>query len=360
MLLEQTMKAAGLLLASLACSAVLAQPAPPQLPKRFPWDHRPNKCFLPRDDGGPPGPMCEARDWPSFGETRRHIDMLLGLQEFGLLERAEREVGFSRERFPTGEYLFEAWFLSLDSFFDAWGQRGKAVAVAWSKEKGRGGYAPLAEAMAAHAEAWAARGRGYANTITPEAWALYYAKLDEADALLETASPKLRAMGPWYSVKLRLAFEMRQPQSAAIHVLKEGAKAWPDYLSLYGTGMYYVSPKWGGSFERMDAMARFALENNRDTQGAAVYAAAYERFLRYNPDARYTLKDMAVDWDLMKRGFREIEARGETVLSKNFAGLACQMRDREEARRLYVLYEKRTPDVKPDPTDACRVFAMSL
>jgi hypothetical protein len=341
--------AAGVLFAA----PVDAQMAPP---KKFPWDLRPNKCFLPAADGVAERPECKADDWPNFADTRRRIDRLLGEPDFDLLERAEREVGFSRERFTTGEYRVEAWYLSLDTFFMAWGERGKQVVSAWAKAKGRDGYAPVAEAMATRAEAWAARGRGYSNTVSPEAWKIYGQKLAEADALLETASPQVRQMAPWYMMKLRIAFERREGDPP-IALLKQATELWPEYLPLYTVSMHYLSPRWGGSFAQMDAIARYAMERTRERGKAAMYVLVWERQLRVNPDATYTLRDTQVDWDMMKRGFRELEGTAPWMPLR-FAGLACQMRDRDEARRLYLVHE-RQPDAPVSATDPCRAFAMA-
>jgi hypothetical protein len=331
----------------------LAQPTP----GKFPWDQRPNKCFLPGGEAVADTPMCKADDWPTFADTKRRVDMLMGNDEaFDLLERAEREVGFSRERFPTGEYRFEAWFLSMDTFYRAWGPRGKAIATAWAA-RSKEGYAPLAQTLAAHYEGRSVRGGGQANTVSPEQWAIYFQKLAEADAFLETASPKLREMAPWHLVKLRLAFESSGKTASPGDAFKRATDQWPDFLPIYTVAMFYSQPKWGGSWEEVDAVARRAMQKAPSGK-AGMYTLVYERHLRVNRDGSYTLQDTKVDWKLMKQGFRELEDK-MPWMTFGFAGLACQMRDRDEARRLYGVMEKRSPEAKPDPLDACRVFATS-
>ncbi len=121
--------------------------------------------------------------------------------------------------------------------------------------------------------------------------------------------------------------------------------------------MFYRQPKWGGSWEEMDSVARRAMQK-APSDKAGMYTLVYERHLRVNRDSSYTLRDTKVDWKLMKRGFREIEDK-MPWMTFGFAGLACQMRDRDEARRLYAVMDKRNPQAKPDPLDACRVFATS-
>jgi hypothetical protein len=339
------------LAAALACAAAHAQ-AP--MPKKFPWDQRPNKCFLP---GGEESAMCKVDDWPSLEETRYRLAILFSRPDFDLIERAEGEVGFSRERFDSGEYRVEAWYLALDGMFRHSGERGKEFAAAWSKAKGRDGYAPLADTLAARAEGWSARGTGYSHTVSPEAWEIFKKKLAEADALLETASPKLRQAAPWHMMKLRIAFERRETPAPPIALLKQATEQWPEYLPLYTLSMHYLSPKWGGSFEQMDAIARFAMERTRERTTPAMYVLVYERHLRVNPDSTYTLRDTRVDWDLMKQGFRALEGTAPR-LPHRFAELACQMRDRDETRRLYQVADRQSP-APANATDPCRVFAMS-
>src|SRR5258706_10078294 len=335
--------------------AVVTQ-AQPQ-PRKFHWDKRPNKCFLPGGEAVAVTPECKADDWPTFGDTKYRLDTLMGNDEaFDWLERAEREVGFSRERFPTGEYRFEAWFLSMDAFYRTSGPRGEKMAAAWAA-RSKEGYAPLAQALAAHNEGRTVRGGGFANTVSPEAAAIYLQKLDEADAFLETASPKLRETAPWHIVKLRLAFESSGKTASPGDAFKRASEQWPDFLPIYTVAMFYRQPKWGGSWEEMDSVARRAMQK-APSDKAGMYTLVYERHLRVNRDSSYTLRDTKVDWKLMKRGFREIEDK-MPWMTFGFAGLACQMRDRDEARRLYAVMDKRNPQAKPDPLDACRVFATS-
>jgi len=121
--------------------------------------------------------------------------------------------------------------------------------------------------------------------------------------------------------------------------------------------MQFAHPKWGGSFEVMDGIARFAAEKTRERLGVAMYAVLYERLFR--GDSAYTLRDANVDWTMMKQGFRDVESHGigQPWIWKNFAGLACQIRDRDEARRLYGVYDRiRNSDV-PEAADSCRLFA---
>lgn len=282
-------------------------------------------------------------------------------RDLDLVQRAEHDLGYSRERFPSGEYRFEAWYVGLRiAFRNVW--HNSQLPGEWKREKGGDGYAVLAEAILRLGEAEEIRGHAAARHMTPEAWELYHLTLDEANAQLEAASASVKAMGGWHDMKLEVVFQHPDFESERLERVKAAVAAWPDYLPVYTTPMKYSHPERGGSFELMDAIARYALENTRQAQGAAMYAKAYIRFFSGTGDGRYTLRDTRADWPLMKQGFRDMEAQENAPAGyfKSFASLACQMRDREEARRLYAVYDARrgAPAKDRDP-DPCRLFAMS-
>jgi hypothetical protein len=347
-----------LVLLPLVCNA--QQPV-----KRYPWDDRPRKCFV--DPKENPyvlvSPACKSRDWVEFEQAKLNFGSLMGaVLDYELLDRAANEIGFSREKFPTGEYLFEALYIPLDLGLEASvRRRGPAIGTqfvdAWSRAQGEDGYAHLARALVQYHDAWRARGNGAADTVTPEGWQVFHAKLAEANATLDSASPKLKQTGPWHELKLRLTFAHPELKTDRIKVVEAATAAWPDYVALYGVMMNFMHPRWGGSYDAMEGVAQMALEKTSAQQGAAVYAQVYER--QFRADCTCTLADAKVDWPTMKQGFRDMERRKALTPERvrHLAGMACQMRDRDEARRLFTLYDQVRGSNAPEEPDACRLFA---
>jgi len=324
--------------------------------KRYPWDSRQPKCFLP---GVVPVGQCKANDWPDYGESKRHVDHLLFDPDFDLLERAENELGFSEKQFPSGYYYFDAWFFSLDTILTRADANLYQVVDRWAKAKGEGGYVKLAEALLRYGEAWRARGPGFSNTVTPEGWNIYQRKLREADQILDSASDRLKRTGPWYVMKLRIAHELPELEGSRENLLQAGSDLWPEYTKIYATAGEFSLPKWGGTYQEVDRIARMALEKTKAKWGASWYAIVYQQL--FNFQCNCTIADSAVDWDLMKRAFRDYEARGRANegVYRAYAGLACKMRDRAETRRLLEQADKLNTDRSPAPPDPCREFAFS-
>lgn len=302
------------------------------------------------------GPECQTPAWSDFAQSKFTVDGLLADPNYDRLDSAANELGFSDKRFPTGEYHFEALYLSME-FFQARGPRGARIAREWAAAKGLEGYARLAQALVYYGRAWDLRGGRDPRTLSPEAWELFYSNLELANGALDTASPRLKQTGPWHALKLSVAFDHPKYKDERLKLVKAASAAWPDYLAVYTIPMEKVGPNYGGSFELVEGVARYALSLTQATHGAAIYALAYERLFHF--EGRYTIAQSRADWGLMKQGIRDLEKRSDSwpVLWRSFANMACQFRDPAETQRLYAVYDKkRDPDIPPD-TDACRSFA---
>jgi hypothetical protein len=328
--------------------------------KRYPWDQRPPECFERAALASPPR-YCDAREWTDFAGSKGKFDRLLVEPDYELIDRAAGELGFSQARFPSGEYHFEALYLAMVANFQFTGAHGATIAKEWLQAAPHG-YAQLAQALVYYGRATNARTNRAARTVSPEAWELYYGNLEQAYVALEATSPALKRTGPWHALQLSIAFEHPKYASERLKTLQAAVTAWPDYLALYVIPMERMHPTHGGTFQLMEGVAQYTLSLTRATQGAAMYALAYERVFRM--ESAYTVNNSSVDWLLLKEGIRDIERRRAVtpLLWKNFAQLACQVRDRPEARRLYDMYDGLLNGSLPavaDESDPCRAFAMA-
>jgi hypothetical protein len=196
--------------------------------------------------------------------------------------------------------------------------------------------------------------------VTPEGWDIYRRKLREANQILDSGSERLKQTGPWYVMKLRIAYQLPELEHEREGLLEAGSRLWPEYVKIYGTAMAYSIPVWGGSgYEEAERIARFAVERTKAKWGVAWYALAYQEMVRSGFGCGCSITEVHADWDLMKRGFRDLEARGGATEGhlNAFASLACTMRDRGEARRLLELADKLKRDRPAGPPDPCREFA---
>src|SRR5438105_9173271 len=86
-----------MLLAMMVVMDVQAQSASPA---RYPWDKRPEECF---QSSGAADSRCGSDDWPTWNDTFQRVAYLYSAEQFGLLERALRELTSSRKSFLNGD-----------------------------------------------------------------------------------------------------------------------------------------------------------------------------------------------------------------------------------------------------------------
>jgi len=345
----------GAIVMMCACTSSFA--ADQTTPKRFPWDRRPMKCFAP--EAIPTSPLCaELPNWPDWSGTSSRVQSLFTEPDFDLIARAERELADSTQTFPNGDYYFDAWYWALYVMFDQQPTRYRETLEKWKTATGGEGHVLLAEVMMRIGEGWEARGSGFANTVSPEAWAIYRARLEEADALLVSAPPALKKTGAWHALNLSLALQLNQERGADGPAFRSAVAVWPTYARIYKMAISLSSPRWGGSFNDVEAVVRYAYEKTKATEGAAWYANLYTDY--FVGSSQYTLRDSNANWTLMKKGFRDAMGKpGTDGRLFSFAMMACQVRDREEAKRLYDLIDQLPEAMRPKNTtgDPCRMFA---
>jgi len=267
--------------------------------KRFSWDRRPLKCFAPDVPQGMP--MCaEAPNWPDWVDTVSRVQSLFVELDFELIARAERELGFSDQRFSatnpthsTGEYYFDAWYWALNAMFRGEPTRYADTLEKWKAATGGTGYVVLAEALATEGEGWEARGPGYAGTVTKEAWAIYRRQLEDAESLLDSASTALKSTGSWHALKLSLAYQLDAKRGTGAPEFQKAVSAWPHYKRLYSTAINFSMPEWGGNFDDVEAIAQVAYEKTKANDGAAWYAVLYTEAFAFNN--KYGLRDTKVN-----------------------------------------------------------------
>ncbi|WP_416759707.1 hypothetical protein ACNI65_23095 [Roseateles sp. So40a] len=122
---------------------------------------------------------------------------------------------------------------------------------------------PHAWILVAHAhvaQAWQARGDGMAGSVTPAQQARFQALLGQAAKTLDQHKAELAEMPEWYALRLHLATEAGEPESARRRWFVEGVLRHPANQGIYFARMRQLTPKWGGSepamFDLLDDIAR--------------------------------------------------------------------------------------------------------
>jgi hypothetical protein len=140
------------------------------------------------------------------------------------------------------------------------------------------------------------RGEGYANTVSPEAWARFNEQEQAASNFLIAHAQDAKADPQWYAEMEAAAKWENADADAFMNLFQEGTSRFPLYYGIYDKGMIYFAPRWHGSKEDAEKFTKLAAEKTKILIGDDIYARLYW----YQSDALYLKNlhnDTAIDWD---------------------------------------------------------------
>jgi hypothetical protein len=244
----------------------------------------------------------------------------------------------------TDDYALPAANAVLDGFDQAfagqpdWSKSLRNVSI--FKEKSQN--SPIAMALEVQywiQYAWNARGTGFSSSVAEEGWKLFKERLLNAEKLLIDNKAKASAVPLWYTQMIVVQTALGRPKKARDEVFVEGARRYKKYYGLYKSMRSFLDPRWGGSFEAVDNLIKWSVNNTRDIMGDRMYATLYAG-LRYNmlPDQSF-FKDTLVDWERFRKAqFAEIKSYPLAYEMQNqFAAIACEKGD----KNTYLIVRKK-------------------
>jgi hypothetical protein len=171
------------------------------------------------------------------------------------------------------------------------------------------------------AYAWFARGNGYANSVSPEAWALMRQRTEEALTALQALDAGAKEDPGWATAMLDVAFSQAWPRERFEALYETAAAKHPDYLAIYFSYANYYEPQWFGSPEEHRRAVDRVVERTRPRMGETMYARLNWASTMENIDM---FKNGQADWSRMKAGFeRMTKDYPDAWNMNNYARFAC-------------------------------------
>ena len=205
----------------------------------------------------------------------------------------------------------------------------------WERQVPKSVLVKIFQAYALRQRAMAHRGDGPGASVSEENVAAMTKYADKAYMLLLPFEPQAALHPEWCRAMLDLlpyipnrwySFEARAQQCIRLH---------PGYHELYFTAAFYLEPRWGGSFAKIDALAKNAAAATSAKEGRALYSriywyldqSYYSGSRSSQPNATLFTKT-AVNWTEMRAGFDDMVARYPDPWNLNaYAYFACKAQD---------------------------------
>lgn len=191
-------------------------------------------------------------------------------------------------------------------------------------------FVALAEVNYWTSYAWNARGSGLASSVTQDGWILFRERLEKAENILLDSKPYASSLPLWYEDMIVVQRALNRSPEDMNKTFLEGAKKYRTFHNIYFTMINYFSPKWGGSWETVDNLVNWSVENTKDIDGSSMYARLYWVVSGDLQPGTGLFKDTRASWPKMKKGFKDMMIRypNSKWNLNNFAQFACMAGDK--------------------------------
>ncbi len=194
----------------------------------------------------------------------------------------------------------------------------------------------VALAGAYHDYAWMARGNGYANTVSADAWKLFNARIAEAHRVLDDAASLKATCPQWYSEMQTVALAEGWDNAKTAELFDKAVKYEPHYYYFYRSYAHYLLPKWEGNPGDSAAFATKSANALGGQEGDFLYFEIATEILG-TETSNANVKPSELDWPRLQRGYEALgQLYGATKLDQNlFARMAYRYHDAEVAKRQF-------------------------
>ena len=194
------------------------------------------------------------------------------------------------------------------------------------------GYVLHAQALMAFAQH--VRGGGYANTVMPQAWAVYHDYIQRAGKYLVANQAVASRTTSWHATMIVLGRDESWSPETMARIFEDGIAKSPADYRLYRYREDTLLPKWQGSTQQLDAFIRDVSKRAPSAYGMELYARLYS-VAGEDQYQRALYSESLVDWSLMKVGLQAWVNHFPTPWNKNiFAYHACLAGDKQAAKQL--------------------------
>jgi len=191
-------------------------------------------------------------------------------------------------------------------------------------------------ALAVHGRhwAWQARGNGYSNEVSKEAWMLFGKRIEPAaQGIHELISEGPDCAAP-YQLALHLFGEVGAAPDLLEQVYEVGAKRFPDNHEIHLAMARSLEPRWGGSIEAYHAFVNKVVARTRPTEGSGMYARLF-RSVDFDPMKFAPGKKGSPEWKRLRESLDGLVKRfpDSAQIASMSADFSCRTDDSARYRR---------------------------
>jgi hypothetical protein len=172
--------------------------------------------------------------------------------------------------------------------------------------------------------AWNARGSDVARKVPKEGWRLFNEGLAQTEQAILAAPAEIKDSPILQNLLLAVVQDMSESKTSPRAVFEEGVRRWPEYYDFYEVALTRLVPRWGGSWEAVDAFIVHWSKRLAMTEGDSMYARLYMSVISAGANPGET----RISWPRMKSSLEDLVSRYPDTSHKNLAAsYACGYQD---------------------------------
>jgi hypothetical protein len=285
---------------------------------------------------------------------------------FAELDQLATNLAAAKTRMPDGRPRLQTFYDVADNSHESdispqvWASMDGYL-KAWIKARPDSSTARILTIRMLRSQAWQIRGKGYASTVSPEQWAGFHRKVDEAIAYAESCEALCSADPEWYATTIALYIDHSTTDERIGPRFVEGRKKFPDYPYIYLKAARRFTPRWGGSPAMLERFAQQLIAQYPVRQRDEVYATLYSRIASYGSTFHEPpVSAWHVDCARWLRGLKTMTSEYPTLANISRAAyISAQCGDRT-ATRTYLRQVEGQPEMHEwglEPESAAREYA---
>jgi len=284
-------------------------------------------------------------------------------RDFDTLNAMESYFRTASSRLPGGTWELSSFYGGVQQALE--GRRyadspctlkGMDFAEAWAAHDPDAPAPYIAKASLLTSYGWCVRGGKYAIEVPPGAmltfrqniYAAYETLLDHAD--VASRDPE------FYALRIKLNTAQANEGEAFKGLLEEASGRFPYYYPIYFEAAWHETPQWAGSYQKVEAVARYAAERTRERDGDSAYVRVIWSFMECGCDPDHLPIDRALLAQSMDDMFERYPSDWNAA---HMAWIACGLGERHLAAEQFARREHDDAMNWDDPADwqRCRTLA---
>ena len=237
--------------------------------------------------------------WRDYDQTLINLSTAYNNESYVLIESALNCLMNSKTTFTSGKpgSVATYWFYRNEMHAPGADETDELRIRTWKKTIKNSPYANFAELRLLYSQAWNARGTKYANDTSEDQFKRFEEKLLFTEQAILSEKNQLKDTAISYNLLMAVSLDAQGAKTSPATVFEAGVSKWPNYYDFYEVFLTRLVPKWGGSWEQVDAFISYWSKKLQHREKNSIYARLYYNVHFHNQVNPHSTK---VDWNRLK------------------------------------------------------------